>query len=297
LRGSENGYPLSVVAWLDVDWTPVWEWLRTNGLLIALVVVVALLVSWVSGRVVGRARDRLEGAATATETVSLQRRATITRVVTNAFRVVVWATAVVLILVSLGVDIGPVLTGAGLAALAVAFGTQHLIHDVVNGIFILVENQYDVGDLVTLRVESSDAEITGWVRSVTFRSTELEIDGGMTEIVSNGKIVAALNRSRGRGRLQLEVRVPSQTDAERVRREIDAMLREVQENRSVARTFYTGPTLDTREADGAEFLTISVETRPERRDEVERTLRRTLDRRLRSIDDRIEIDEPEAEAG
>jgi small conductance mechanosensitive channel len=286
-----------VGASFGLGWTPVWDWLRTSGLLIAVVVVVALLVSWVCGRVVRRARDRLESAATATETISLQRRATITRVVTNAFRVVIWAAAFVLILVSLGVDIGPVLTGAGLAALAVAFGTQHLIHDVVNGIFVLVENQYDVGDLVSLRVEGSDAEITGWVRSVTFRSTELEIDGGMTEVVSNGKIVAALNRSRGRGRLQLEVRVPSHADTERIRREIDAMLREVQENRNVARTFYTGPTLDTHEADGAEFMTISVETRPERRDEVERTLRGTLDRRLRSIDDRIEIDEPEAEAG
>jgi ABC-type branched-subunit amino acid transport system permease subunit len=86
-----------VVASFDVAWTPVWDWLRTNGVLIALVVVVALLVSWISGRVVRRARDRLEGAATATETVSLQRRATITRVVTNAFRVLVWATALVLL--------------------------------------------------------------------------------------------------------------------------------------------------------------------------------------------------------
>jgi hypothetical protein len=87
--------------------------------------------------------------------------------------------------------------------------------------------------------------------------------------------------------------VPTETDAERVRRELDRALEEIREDRRVARTFYSGPELDRREADGVELLTIRVETRPERRDEVERTLRRDLDRRLRAIDDRIRTETPE----
>jgi small-conductance mechanosensitive channel len=175
-----------VSASLDLDWAPVWDWFRTDGLLIAIVLLGAVLVSMLSGVVVRRTRARLEDAESATETVGLQRRATLGRVVTNALRALIWTTAIVLILVSLGVDLAPLVTGAGLVALAVAFGTQHLIHDVVNGIFVLVENQYDVGDLVTLRIEGG-AEVTGWVRVVTFRATELEIDGGMTEVVSNAR--------------------------------------------------------------------------------------------------------------
>jgi len=201
-----------------------------------------------------------------------------------------------MILRELDVDITPVLTATGIAGLAVGFGAQTLVKDVINGFFILLENQYDVGDLVTLRIEGG-IDVDGWVRTVTFRSTEVERDGGMVEVVSNGKIVSALNRSRGRGRLQLEVRVPSEADVGRVREELDRTLREIREDRRVARTFYTGPELDRREADGVEFLTIRVETRPERREEVERALRQALDRRLRPIDDRIEIAGREHQAG
>ncbi|MGZ4153635.1 MAG: mechanosensitive ion channel family protein [Actinomycetota bacterium] len=278
-----------------VTWAGARDWLGSNGLLILVVLVAAVAVSWLSGVIVRRTRDRLEAASTAIETVSLQRRATVTRLITNAVRVVIWAIAIVLILGQLNVDVGRVLFGAGLASLAIAFGLQPFLHDVVNGIFVAIENQYDVGDLVTLRIEGG-TETEGWVKSVTFRSTELELDGGMTETIGHGKIVAARNRSRGRGRLVLDVRLPEDVDAERVREELDRTLREVQQDRRVARTFYTGPQLDRREMDGGEYLTISVETRPDRREQVERALRRTLDRRLRSIDDRIEILEPESEA-
>ena len=277
-------------------WADVWGWFGSNGLLIAVVLAAAVAVSWVSGLIVRRTRDRLEDAASATETVSLQRRATVTRVITNALRLVIWSIAVLLILGQLQVDVARVLFGAGLVSLAVAFGAQHFIHDVINGVFVLLENQYDVGDLVTLRIEGG-IDVDGWVRTVTFRSTEVERDGGMVEVVSNGKIVSALNRSRGRGRLQLEVRVPSEADVGHVREELDRTLREIREDRRVARTFYTGPELDRREADGVEFLTIRVETRPERREEVERALRQALDRRLRPIDDRIEIEDAENRAG
>jgi small conductance mechanosensitive channel len=252
-------------------------------------------VSWLSGLVIRRTRSRLEEAETAVETTSRQRQATVGRVATNAARLVIWTIAVVVILTSLDVNLAPILTGAGLASLAVAFGAQHFIHDVINGVFILLENQYDVGDRVTLRIEGG-LEAEGWVRSVTFRSTELEVDDGMAETVSNGKIVAALNASRGRGRLELEIRMPDGVDAERVRTELDGVLRRVREDRRVARTFYTGPELDHRKTDGGELVTIRVETRPERRDEVERALRRSRDARLRPIDGRIEIRTPETEA-
>jgi small conductance mechanosensitive channel len=292
LRGMRGGIGCGVNALLDVEWDTASEWLRTNGVLIAVVLAVAVVFSRTSGRIVRRARDRLDHAENADQTSSLQRRATLSRVLTHAFRAVIWVTAVIAILLSVGVNLGPILTGAGLAALAVAFGTQHLIRDIVMGIFIVVENQYDVGDLVTLRIEGSDVEITGWVHSITFRATELEVSGGVTEFVSNGKVVASLNRSRGRGRLRLEVRVPSDIDAERIRDEVEDVLLRIKQDRRVAQTFYTGPNVDRHMSNGSEHLTISLETRPERRDEVEQALRRDLYRRLHAIDDRIEIEQP-----
>jgi small-conductance mechanosensitive channel len=284
-----------VTPFTDLEWGAVTGWLRGHGLLILVVLGLAVLISWLSGVVIRRTRLRLEEASTAVETASRQRQATLGRVATNAARVVIWAIAIAVILTSLDVELAPVLTGAGLASLAIAFGAQHFIHDVVNGVFILVENQYDVGDRVTLRIEGG-LEAEGWVRSVTFRSTELEIDGGMTETVSNGKIVSALNASRGRGRLELEIRVPDGVDADRVRQELDAVLREVREDRRVARTFYSAPDLDKRKGEREELDTIRVETRPERRDEVERALRRKLDDRLRGIDEELRVERPESEA-
>jgi moderate conductance mechanosensitive channel len=273
----------------------VWDWLTHEGVVIVVVLVTAIVVSWLSGVLVRHTRVRLESATTATETASRQRQATVTRILTNGIRAVIWAVATILILTQFHIDVGRILFGAGLVSLAVAFGAQHFIHDVVNGIFILTEKQYAVGDLVTLRLEGG-LQLEGWIQNVTFRSTELQLGEGMTEIVSNGKIVSALNRSRGRRRLQLEVRVPHDADAERVREELDRTLHEVQQDRRVAGTFYTGPHLDRRQSDGAEFVTISVETRPDTRDEVERALRRVLDRRLHPIDDRIEVRELDAEA-
>jgi small-conductance mechanosensitive channel len=106
------------------------------GLLVA-----AVVVSWASRRLVRWTRRRLESSSSATETISLQRRATITRAISSAIAAVVWSIAILLILVRLNVDIGAVLTTAGLAGLVIAFGAQNFVRDIADGVFVVFENQ------------------------------------------------------------------------------------------------------------------------------------------------------------
>src|SRR3954469_9522468 len=113
------------------------DWLEGDGLRILAVVIVAILVSWVGRAIVKRNRRRLEEAASADETISLQRLTTVTRVLADAVTVVVWTVAIIVILAQLEVNLAAILTTAGIAGLALAFAAQNLLRDVMSGFFIV----------------------------------------------------------------------------------------------------------------------------------------------------------------
>ncbi len=89
-----------------------------------------------------------------------------------------------------GVDIRPILAGVGVLGLAVGFGAQSLVKDFVSGLFILVENQYSIGD--TVKIGSFEGEVI----RITMRSTVLRDDGGKTFYISNGLIKDVINLSQ-----------------------------------------------------------------------------------------------------
>src|SRR3954469_22271871 len=101
------------------------DWLGGDGLQILAVVVAAILSSWVRRAIVKRNRRRLEESASADETISLQRRTTVTRVLADAVTVVVWTVAIIVILAQLEVNLAAILTTAGIAGLALAFAAQN----------------------------------------------------------------------------------------------------------------------------------------------------------------------------
>src|SRR5919197_2305972 len=111
------------------DGSSTFEWVRTDGARIALVIVRALGVSNVAGVAIRRMRRRLEGQMDATQGLNLQRTATIAQILTSAVRVAVWTVATLVILGQLGVDLGPLIAGAGLVGVALGFGAQSLVRD------------------------------------------------------------------------------------------------------------------------------------------------------------------------
>ena len=114
---------------------------------------------------------------------SLEQRArTLGGLTRNIIKIVVWGVVVTMILSQWGVNIAPILTGAGVLGLAVGFGAQTLVKDIVTGFFILFENQYNVGDKIEV------AAVAGEVLTINLRTTVLKSDDGKIHIIPNSKI-------------------------------------------------------------------------------------------------------------
>jgi small conductance mechanosensitive channel len=97
-----------------------------------------------------------------------------------------------IVLSQIGIDIGPLIAGAGVAGLAIGFGAQKLVQDVIGGFFLLVEDQFRIGDLVEL------VGVTGQVQDIRLRVTVLRDVSGNIHYVPNGDIRVATNRSQDR---------------------------------------------------------------------------------------------------
>ena len=119
-----------------------------------------------------------------------QRAETLSRVISSIGNIVIYAIILFMVSNLFGVDIRPVLAGAGIIGLAVGFGAQSLVKDFVSGLFILIENQYGIGD--TVKLGGSEGEVI----RITLRSTVLKDEEGKTYYVSNGSIKDVINMSQ-----------------------------------------------------------------------------------------------------
>ena len=140
-----------------------------------------------------------------------QRTAAISGVLQSGVTFVIYWSPPFLILGELGVDLAPLLAGAGVAGLAIGFGAQSLVKDVVSGIFILLEDQYAVGDIVDL------GEATGVVEDVSLRTTRLRAVDGVVWYVPNGEILRVGNMSQHWSRSLLDIEVAYDTDLSRAK--------------------------------------------------------------------------------
>jgi small conductance mechanosensitive channel len=121
-------------------------------------------------------------------------------------RVLIIIVVIIMVLDEVGVPIAPVLAGFGIVGIAIGFGAQYLIRDLIAGIFIILENQYRVGDVVRI------ADIGGLVEEVTLRKTVLRDLDGIVHHVPNGEIKTASNYTRHFSRVNLNVSVGYGTD-------------------------------------------------------------------------------------
>lgn len=125
-----------------------------------------------------------------TRSIAERRAETLGNIFVNIGTIVIYAVILLLVLGLFGVDITPVLAGLGILGLALGFGAQNLVKDMVTGLFILVENQYDVDDKVKI------GSFTGIVIKITIRSTALRDEDGSIYYISNGSIKDVINYSQ-----------------------------------------------------------------------------------------------------
>lgn len=138
-----------------------------------------------------------------------KRQDTLISICTAVFKVVVWLTAVYTIIGRFGIDPAPLLTGAGVVGFALAFGAQSLIKDFVSGIFIILENQYRVGDTVELN------KATGVVEKISIRTTVIRDDEGNVHYVPNGSINESVNKTMGYAKIHISIGVNAKTDVDK----------------------------------------------------------------------------------
>ena len=210
---------------------------RAADVLIArpVAVVLLLLAGWVLHRLARRAIRRLvrrvdgdagTGGAAAGGSVTrrAQRAEALGTLLSSVAGAVIWTVAGLMVLDKLGLNLGPLLAGAGVVGIAVGFGAQALVRDFLSGMFMLVEDQYGVGDVI------DTGAATGTVEAVSLRSTRLRSVDGVMWHVPNGEIRRVGNKSQQWSRAVLDVPVPYDTDTsaaiDLIRRVVDGMAAE-----------------------------------------------------------------------
>ncbi len=199
-----------------------------------------------------------------------QRTETLRHIVGSVGKIVIWTAAIIMIIHEFGLDTSGILTGAGILGLAVGFGAQSLVKDVIAGFFILLEDQYGVGDVV--RIGDHD----GVVEHMTLRITTLRNFEGHVHIIPNGAVSTVTVTAKDWARAVVDVTVPHGVEIGRLFKVLE----------SAAGKFFTenkGRVLEAPEILGVEKLSeegatvrLAVKTLPENRATVTREWRRRI---------------------
>ncbi len=192
------------------------EWLLTHGIKIVLIIIFAIIVNRIFKKIIEKTVRIAVKSDKYTSAESEQKREnTLITVFYNTSRVTIYTLTSFIVLKEIGIDIAPLLAGAGIVGLALGFGGQYLIRDVISGLFIIFENQYRVGDIVDL--DGTD----GFVEDISLRMTTLRDVDGTVHHVQHGYITRVSNLSKEFHRANIIVGVSYNTNLDHVIRVIN----------------------------------------------------------------------------
>ncbi|HEY5836288.1 mechanosensitive ion channel family protein [Streptomyces sp.] len=210
-------------SWVDENWA---DWLNA-GLRIVFIVIVAVALRSVVRRTITRLIDRMNRGAEAAANTTLggllvnaerrkQRSEAIGSVLRSVASFLILGTAALTVLSVLRINLAPLLASAGVAGVAIGFGARNLVTDFLSGVFMILEDQYGVGDVIDAGVAS------GTVIEVGLRVTKLRGDNGEIWYVRNGEVKRIGNLSQGWATAVVDVQVGTGEDLERARSVIAA---------------------------------------------------------------------------
>lgn len=203
----------------------------------------------------------------------LRRRATVIGLLAGTLQVIVWISVLFVVLGEMGVPLGPLFASAGIAGVALGFGAQTVVKDTLAGLFIAMEGQFDVGDVLELQTEGGP--LSGTVEGLTLRATTVRQYDGTLSTVPNGSIQITSNRTRGWGRAIVDVRVALTEDPEKVRGVLETLFASMTDEEPLKDWLRDPPTVlgVTELTNTAEVIRVIADTQPNHRLDVERTLR------------------------
>ena len=256
-----------------------WEFLLVRPLKIVLLLLAGVVLSRLAVRAVRRF-VRTVHARAPVRTGSLraeQRVTTLADVLTGLARTLVWVVVVLILLGEIGLDLAPLLAGAGIAGIAIGFGAQSLVKDFLSGFFILLEDQYGVGDVINL------GDASGTVEDISLRITRLRATDGTVWFVPNGEIKRVGNTSMEWSRALIDVLVAYGSDLAQVMSAISEVAVEFAAEPEWASSVLEPPEVWGVQAMAVDGLTIRlvVKTAPRQQYAVARELRGRITDRLR----------------
>jgi moderate conductance mechanosensitive channel len=273
------------------DWTGI-KWLAEGSyfllvkpLRIVFIVLLAVAARYVIHRLISRIteqaatarpglalfRVRMPGAGNGVSERRRARMAALGSILRSIASAVVFAIAFMLILSEIGLNLAPILAGAGILGVAVGFGAQNLVRDFLSGLFMLFEDQYGVGDRVTI------GETTGVVEAVGLRITTLRDAEGVVWYIRNGEILRVGNRSQGWSLVTIDVPAAF-TDLDEAATVLRRAVAEFTQDDDLGRELVDQPEVlgvEDLTEDGA-VVRVLVRANPEAHDRVARRLRRRL---------------------
>ena len=186
------------------------RWLITHGVNALLIIVGATFVMRVANLAVERLQHRL-GAGRSQSDLEWQRRASTLRgILTHLVTAAVGFIALLMLLRELSIDVMPILTTAGVAGLAIGFGAQNLVRDVISGFFVILEDQVRIGDLARINA------VTGTVEEINLRTIVLRDADAAVHVFPNGTITALANLSKQFAYATVDLRVAYDENMDRV---------------------------------------------------------------------------------
>jgi small-conductance mechanosensitive channel len=201
-----------------------------------------------------------------------QQTRTLAGVINSAGSKVVWAVALLTAAQEFGINVTPVAALAGLASLAVGFGAQNLVRDVISGFYIILEDQYVVGDTIQV------GETIGRVEHLTLRRTVVRDPRGALVTLSNGDIRTVGNLSRDWSQTFVDVSVSPQIAQEKALQALEVAIAELRGDPAWSQVLVDGPRILGLQSydQSASTIRLQVRTAPSRQDDVARELRRRI---------------------
>lgn len=181
---------------INLSWHEIWKVIQERPGTIAVLVILAFVVRWVVLRLVTRFVASTAKDAQPTRSARLAQRArTIGGLARSLATWVIVAIFGIMLLDQMGINVAPLIAGAGVVGIAVGFGAQTLVKDYFNGVFMILEDQYSVGDRVEL--ETPQLNTSGIVEAVSLRVTRVRDDIGKVVYIRNGEILRVSNLTQG----------------------------------------------------------------------------------------------------
>jgi small-conductance mechanosensitive channel len=257
------------------------SWFISHGIKTLVILIAAYFINRFGEKIIERLIRG--GVKDTTKEATKKRQQTLIGVFRGALRIIVWLMATMMVLPELGINVGPILAGAGILGVALGFGAQFIIRDFLAGLFIIIENQYREGDVVCLD------GTCGLVENISLRTTILRDLDGIAHYLPNGEIRKTSNLSKQFARVNLNIGISYEENLDKVIKVVNRVGQELSEDLSWKDKILKPPQFLRVDDFGPSAVTIKIlgETKPLEQWDVMGELRKRI--KIAFDKERIEI--------